>query len=171
MPLDPRLERLRQEIAAAVEGLSAEGLGWSPPGKWCAAEVLEHLYLSYTGTIRGCQRVADGELPTPAARSKFGHRWRAMVVVEFGYFPTGRKTPQVAEPRGLPREKVLAEIGPKIAEMDGMIQLCEEKLGRRAKLLDHPVLGPLSGRQWRKFHLIHGLHHVKQIWALRSRGG
>ena len=165
MPLESHLERLQREIAAAVEGLSAERLGWSPPGKWCAAEVLEHLYLSYTGTIKGCHRVADGE--ALVTRSTFGHRWRTMVVVELGYFPSGRKTPKVANPRGLPRDKVLAEIGPKIAEMDALIRLCEEKLGRRAKLMDHPALGPLNGRQWRKFHLIHGLHHVKQIQALR----
>jgi len=25
------------------------------------------------------------------------------------------------------------------------------------------VLGPLTASQWRKFHWIHGRHHVKQI--------
>jgi hypothetical protein len=34
--------------------------------------------------------------------------------------------------------------------------------------LDHPILGPLTGGQWRKFHLVHGLHHVKQIRRLRE---
>jgi hypothetical protein len=62
---------------------------------------------------------------------------------------------------------VLAEIGPKIAEMDEMVTRCEEKLGARSKLLDHPMLGPLTAAQWRKFHLVHGLHHVKQIRRLR----
>jgi hypothetical protein len=70
----------------------------------------------------------------------------------------------------LPPEKVLAEIGPKIAEMDGNIARCEEKFGSRLKLLDHPILGPLTGAQWRKFHLVHGLHHVKQIKRLRKIG-
>jgi hypothetical protein len=52
--------------------------------------------------------------------------------------------------------------------MDRCIALCEEKLGSRRKLLDHPILGPLTGAEWRKFHLVHGLHHVKQIRRLRE---
>jgi hypothetical protein len=68
----------------------------------------------------------------------------------------------------MPPEKVLAEIGAKIAEMDDQIARCEQNFGSRRKLLDHPVLGPLTGAQWRKFHLVHGLHHVKQIRHLRN---
>jgi hypothetical protein len=65
---------------------------------------------------------------------------------------------------------VRAEIGPKIAEMDDLIRRCEEELGSRQKLLDHPILGSLTAAQWRKFHLVHGLHHVKQLRRLRSAG-
>jgi hypothetical protein len=35
--------------------------------------------------------------------------------------------------------------------------------------LDHPILGPFSIAQWRKFHLVHGLHHVKQIQRLKDK--
>jgi hypothetical protein len=52
--------------------------------------------------------------------------------------------------------------------MDDCIGRCEEKFGAHRKLLDHPILGPLTAAQWRKFHLVHGLHHVKQIWRLRE---
>jgi len=62
---------------------------------------------------------------------------------------------------------VLSEIALKIAEMDDCIARCEQKLGSRPALLDHPILGPLTGSQWRKFHLVHGLHHAKQIRRLR----
>jgi hypothetical protein len=27
----------------------------------------------------------------------------------------------------------------------------------------HPVLGPLNTAQWRKFHYMHGHHHVLQM--------
>src|ERR1700729_2143879 len=40
---------------------------------------------------------------------------------------------------------------------------CEEALGPRPRLLDHLIPDPLGPTQWRKFHLVHGLHHVKQI--------
>ncbi len=167
--MDLRLKKLRQEIASAVAGLSPEQLTWHLPGKWCAAEVLEHLYLTYTGTIKGFERVAEAGKPL-ATTATWRQRGRALFVVGMGYFPSGRESPPVARPRGVPAEKVLAEIGPKIAEMDDLIRRCEEKIGTRVKLLDHPVLGPLTGTQWRKFHLVHGLHHGKQLRRLREGG-
>jgi hypothetical protein len=165
--VDPHLQRLQAEIAAAVAGLSAEQLKQHPPGKWCTGEVLEHLYLTYTGTVKGFERVAQAGKPL-ATTQTWTQRGRTLVVVAFGYLPSGRQAPKVARPRGLPPEKVLAEIGQKISEMDENIARCEEKFGSRRKLLDHPVLGPLTAAQWRKFHLVHGLHHVKQIQRLRE---
>jgi hypothetical protein len=163
--VDSRLQRLQEEIASAVSSLSDKQLSWHPPGKWRAAEVLEHLYLTYTGTVKGFERVAAAGKPLGSAQS-LPQRARTLLVVGFGYFPSGRKAPPMTRPRGLPPEKVLAEIGPKIAEMNDIISRCEEKLGARSKLLDHPVLGPLTANQWRKFHLVHGLHHVKQLRRL-----
>jgi hypothetical protein len=52
--------------------------------------------------------------------------------------------------------------------MDIVIARCEERLGSGVKLLDHPALVPLNGVQWRKFHLVHGLHHRKQLLRLRA---
>jgi hypothetical protein len=164
--MDSRLERLRQALAGAVAGMSNQQLGWHPPGKWCAAEVLEHLYLTYTGTIKGFQRLLEAGKPL-AARTTLAQRWRVLVVVGLRYLPNGRKAPPVAEPRGLLREKVQAEVGAKIAAMDEIIEQCETRFGRRTKLLDHPILGPLTAAQWRTFHLVHGLHHEKQIQRLR----
>lgn len=164
--MDPHLERLRQALQAATAGLSAQQLIWHLPGKWCAGEVLEHLYLTYTGTIKGFERVTAAGKSSARPRT-WADRGRAFVVVGLGYLPSGRQAPAVARPHGLPPEKVLAEIVPKIAEMDEVIRRCEQKLGS-GMLLDHPILGPLTARQWRKFHLVHGLHHAKQIQELRA---
>jgi hypothetical protein len=165
--MDPRLERLQQTLESAVAGMSAEEMTWRPPAKWSVAEVLEHLYLTYTGTVKGFQRVVDAG--KPLASPKTWANWRqTFVVVGLGYLPSGREAPPVTRPRGLPTERVLAEIGPKIVEMDAIITTCAQKFGARKKLLDHPVLGPLTAAQWSKFHLIHGLHHVKQIRHLRE---
>jgi hypothetical protein len=165
--MDPRLERLQQAIETAMARLSAEQRKWHPPGKWSTVEVLEHLYLTYTGTVKGFERVDAAGKSLASART-WKHRVQTSIVVDFGYFPTGRESPAVARPRGVPEEKVISEISPKISEMDAIIRQCEEKLGLRTRLLDHPILGPLTGAQWRKFHLIHGLHHVKQIRYLRE---
>jgi hypothetical protein len=165
--VDPHLQRLQEAIASSVAGLSAEQLTLHPPGKWSSAEIVEHLYLTYTGTVKGFARVAEAG-KSLATTQTWRQRARTLVVLGFGYLPTGRESPPVARPRGVPMEKVLAEIGPKITEMDDMLARCEEKLGIRCKLLDHPILGPLTAAQWRKFHLLHGIHHVKQIHRLNS---
>jgi len=44
---------------------------------------------------------------------------------------------------------------------------CERRFGVTTKIMDHPLLGPLTASQWRKFHLVHGRHHAQQI---RERG-
>jgi hypothetical protein len=165
--MDSLLEELKRVLESAVEGLSSEQMSWHPAEKWCAAEVLEHLYLTYTGTIRGFEKVRDGGKPL-AMRASIRQRSRTLVVVGFGYLPSGRKAPKPTVPRGLPPEKVRAEVGLKIAAMDEIIAECEARLGRGAKLLDHPILGPLTGAQWRKFHLVHGRHHARQIRQLRA---
>lgn len=89
-------------------------------------------------------------------------------MVGLGYLPEGRTAPKNTTPRGLPPEQVLAEVSQKIAAMDAVIARAEEKYGKQTRLLDHPSLGPLRGQQWRKFHWVHGQHHVKQIRNLRK---
>jgi len=165
--MDIRLDKLKQSLESAVEGMSTEQLSWHPPGKWCAAEVLEHLYLTYTGTIKGFERVMTRGKPL-ASRASVAHRVRTWVAVGLGQMPAGRKAPAVAQPKGLPLEKVRNEIGAKIVAMDAIIAECEARFGRRVQLLDHPILGPLTAPQWRKLHLVHGRHHQKQLLRLRE---
>ena len=165
--MDPRLKNLRQSIESAIAGVSAEQMTWHPPGQWCTAEVLEHLYLTYTGTTKGFQRAIEAGKPL-ASPATLRHRMRTFVVTGLGYLPPGREAPSVVRPRGIAVEKILAEIGPMIVDLDTIITDCAQKFGTRRKLLDHPILGPLTAGQWRKFHLVHGLHHVKQIRRLRE---
>ena len=164
--MDLYLERLYDAITDAARGMTAEQLQRHEPGKWSAGEVFEHLYLSYTGTVKGLGRcLAEGK---PLARAQtLRDRLAATLVTGVGYFPSGRKSPKQASPRGIPTEQVVAGIGPEIRTMDELIALCVERHGN-ALILDHPVIGPLTARQWAKFHWVHGRHHVKQIWKLRG---
>jgi hypothetical protein len=163
---DRRLENLRDDLLSATEGMSDQQMSWHPADKWCAAEVLEHLYLTYTGTIKGLEKVLQADRPL-ATRASVKQKLRILLVLGFNYLPTGRKSPPTAMPRGLPGEKVRSEFAIKIAVMDRIISQCEDRFGRNTKLLDHPILGPLTGQQWKKFHVIHGRHHEKQLQQLR----
>jgi hypothetical protein len=165
--MDSHLDKLRESLRSVVEGMSSEELSWHPQGKWCAAEVLEHLYLTYTGTIQGFQRVLRKGKPL-ASRASMAHRALTFVVVGMGHMPAGRKAPAMVLPKGLPAEKVRNEIGAKMAAMDTIIAQCEARFGRHVKLLDHPILGPLTATQFRKLHLVHGQHHLKQLLRLRE---
>ena len=62
----------------------------------------------------------------------------------------------------------LPTIRKNLAEMDEAINACESKMGSKIRIADHPVLGPLTVAQWRKFHMVHTRHHMKQIVALRD---
>lgn len=165
--MDLRLKKLSASLQSAVEGMSGEQLHWHLPGKWCAAEVLEHLYLTYAGTILGFERVLRKGKPL-ASQASMAQRMLTFLIVGLGHMPAGRKTPAIANPRGLPTEQVQDEIGGKIVAMDAIISQCEASLGPRVKVLDHPILGPLSAVQWRKLHIVHGQHHLRQLLDLRK---
>lgn len=168
--MDPHLKKLQQEIASAVEGWSSEQLSWHPSGKWSAVEILEHLYLTYTGTLKGFSRLAATGTPI-VSTATWKNRIQALIVLRFGYLPTGREAPQFARPKGLPPETVILEIGAKISEMDEELTGYAARFGANTEILDHVFLGPLSANQWRKFHLVHGMHHVEQIRRIRTRLG
>jgi Protein of unknown function (DUF1569) len=161
------LRKLQDAIGESTHGMSGEQLTWHPNGKWCVAEVLEHLYLTYHQTVRGCQRcLQEGK---PLARSpNVQDRLRTTVVVRLGYMPAGRKAPERSMPRGMAAEEVVKVIGTEITAMNDAIAECESRFGKATRILDHPILGPLTAQQWRRFHWVHGRHHVKQIWKLRG---
>jgi len=166
--MDFYLQRLQDAIGSATEGMSEEALLEHPEGKWSVAEILEHLYLTYTGTIKGFERCLEAGKPLARVPTWKDH-CRTFVVVGLGHLPEGRKAPKNATPRGLPAEQVLAQVPEKIRAMDTVIAQAEQKYGKQIKLLDHPILGPLRAREWRKFHWIHGQHHLGQISNLRGR--
>jgi len=164
--MDASLEELKNALESAIEGMTSEQWSRHPAGKWCAAEILEHLYLTYTGTIKGFEKVIAAGKPL-ATRVSIRQHVRRFVVVGLGHVPEGRTAPATARPKGLGVEIVKSEIGEKIVAMDRLIAECEARFGG-VKMLDHMVLGPLTAGQWRKFHLVHGQHHLRQILRLRE---
>jgi hypothetical protein len=167
LTMDSYLQRLHDAITSATRGATTEDLTRHPEGKWSVAEVLEHLYLTYSGTVKGLERCLQEGKPLATSLS-LKQRLQIAVVTGAGYFPPGRQAPERTRPRGASPEKVVADIGPQIAAMDELIAKWEARHGKQTRLLDHPVLGPLTARQWRKFHWVHGRHHVKQILRLRG---
>jgi hypothetical protein len=52
--------------------------------------------------------------------------------------------------------------------MENVITACDAEYGRGKSIAEHPILGPLTADEWRKFHWVHGRHHARQIIRLKK---
>jgi hypothetical protein len=170
--MDKDLGRLEVELWAALAGLDAGQTQATPndhPEKWSIQEIVEHLLLTYRGSITGIQgRIEKGSVTRtkPTGRQRLSQ----FVVIKLGCFPAGRPAPAAVSP-SLPAslrngEQLSAQVHGALAEFDRVTAEAEQLFGGR-RAVSHILFGPLSMRQWRRFHLVHGLHHVKQIKAIR----
>lgn len=166
--MNPHLQRLQVAIESATRDMSEADLTRHPSeGKWSAAEILEHLSLTYKGTSKNMERSLTAGKPL-GGKPTVKQRLIDVLVLDLGYLPTGRNSPDGAKPKGMPGNQVLGETYRKLVEMDDVIGNCESKFGRHAFVADHPVLGPITMQQWPKFHWVHGMHHVRQILRMHK---
>src|SRR5882762_4677441 len=97
--MDSCLKKLKAAVTGAIAGMSEQALNWHPGGRWSTAEVLEHLYLTYSRTAEGFTRVLEAGHSLATAPT-LSQRCRIFVVVGLGYFPEGRQSPPEVKPRG-----------------------------------------------------------------------
>jgi len=162
-----KLSDLRTKLMEAIDGMTAEDLVRHPDGKWSSAEILDHLNQTYRGTIKNCERcLAAGK--SGASSDRKSKRWPRRVTIRLGYFPSGRKSPKQALPRGIPIPQLTTEIFENISRMEKVIAECDSQFGRGKSIAEHPILGPLTASEWRKFHWVHGRHHARQIILLKK---
>jgi hypothetical protein len=55
-----------------------------------------------------------------------------------------------------------------LTHLDQLFAEAETLFGHASRCASHAILGPLNIEQWRRFQLIHGEHHLKQITAIRK---
>ena len=162
-----KLSDLRDQLAKAIDGMTAEDLARHPEGKWSSAEILDHLNQTYRGTVKNCEHcLATGRSGENVGRNT--KRWQRRVVIWLGYIPSGRTSPAHALPRGTPIAQLIIEIFENITRMENLIAACDAQYGRGKSIAEHPILGPLTASEWRKFHWIHGMHHARQIIRLKN---
>jgi len=166
--LSPILQQAMDAVDRAIEHMTDEQLAWHPDGKWSSAGILEHLSLAYERTAERMRPVIHQD--TLELRQRTFREWAgAFIVLRLGRIPPGRKAPEGLSPKGTNPGPVIASIRQKLAEMDGVLKQCEARFGDKRRVLLHAILGPLSIREWRRFHSVHTLHHMKQIQALREK--
>ena len=164
------LQNAYSAIEEAIEGITPEEMARHREGKWCTGEILEHLALAFGSTAKVMQSCLEcGQ--TSASKPKLRDRFVSGVVTGLGYIPEGRKAPKHVVPRGIEAREARRLVFENLKAMDEAMQRCEEQFGEKVRIADHPILGPLSLRGWRKFHMTHTRHHMKQIARLRYETG
>lgn len=164
MHVSPELESVRRETERSTRGASPEAMLRAPEGKWNSSQILEHLVLSYTATTKGLLRTMNAGEPQ-RGRPDLGQHLKRIYVLGIGRFPAGVEAPQHTVPlKGL-GEDPLRRFNDALVAMDATLADAEKRFGARTRVLHHPVLGPLTVQAWRRFHQVHGRHHLKQIVA------
>lgn len=163
----PDLEQVERELAELTARLTPEFMQVSRDGRWSPAQVLEHLMITYSSTARLGRKLLAKDDVRPLPRD-LKQRLAQFLLITMGYFPPGRKAPEFTIPQGMDFREVLRQINDSLHEMDEVLASAEARWGRAA-VASHPVLGPMSVAQWRKFHRVHSQHHFKQIRAMQQQ--
>ncbi len=166
------LERLHASYAQTLRGRSCDALEINPgnePTRWNARQIVEHLRLTYQSSSEVFrERLAKGR---PAqSKPRTYQRVQQLFVCRFGYFPTGRPAPLEVIPALIASEPLdgsalSAKFHNDLRAMNELLIACEKLFGKR-RFSTHQVLGPISANQWRRFHVAHGRHHLKQLREL-----
>jgi Protein of unknown function (DUF1569) len=176
----PAFQEMSDAFATKLAGKSGERCQIHPfgTGAWSTQEVIEHLVLTYRGTVAQTEKYRQRGSPSER-KAKWNQTAARILVVGLGRFPLGVPAPEFARPGqgGMPAmcgDALAALLQEELSRLDSQLVRCAQVFGKQA-FAPHFRLGPLSAQQWRKFHLVHGWHHLAQVKRIeaqiRSQGG
>jgi len=168
------LTQLDSEIARSIAGLSPHSLHIRPlndPTAWTIGQIVEHLLLTYGSTTAAMEARLKKGRPTQAATS-IRQRIARVFVLQIGWIPGRNEAPPEVRPELFPSvpypaaDQLLVETHRSLVTMDSVLTKTEQHFGSVA-CQSHFALGPMSIVQWRRFHFVHGMHHIRQILRIR----
>lgn len=164
--MSPHLEKVRSEAERLTRDYEPDDWHYSRDGQWSASLILEHLLLAFSATTKGLLKTMQA--PEPFCRQQ---TWRdragRFYVLRLGRIPPGLKAAKNITPhQGLPGNNLRA-FNDALVAMNTTLNDAERRFGKRTGILDHPMLGPLTAEEWRRFHMVHAEHHFRQIVARR----
>lgn len=168
------LAQLKSEIDQSLAGLSASQLLQRPPNSpdhWNIYQIVQHLLLTYSSTSVSIQGRLEKGTPTRSATTLQQYIAR-FIVLQLGLMPGRREAPSLVTPSDTPPDVAIdgndlaSAVAAGLAAMDEVLNRAQSQFGS-IPCLTHFAFGPLNIPQWRRFHLIHGRHHIRQITAIR----
>ncbi len=168
------LEQFHQELTASVRGLTVEQTQSRPKGRpdaWSIQQIVQHLMLTYDmACVAFEERLAKAR---PSHRPvTLKERVVQRVVLNWGWFPNGRSAPEFVRPEQislppLDGAELATEATRHLAAFDAIARRAEAAFGS-GRCINHAILGMMSVAQWRRFQVVHGRHHLKQIAGIRA---
>jgi hypothetical protein len=136
------------------------------PQRWSIQQIVEHLLLTYQGTSAALKkRLAKGTATRvrPTARQVL----RRTMILGFRHMPNGVKAPEavIPEPGKYPDccgMELVSRMKEGLAAMDSLLAEGEKRFGN-SRFQQHFTFGPLTVKEWRRFHAVHSAHHLRQI--------
>jgi hypothetical protein len=165
----PDIEKAKALLYGAIRDLTPDEAETPVEGKWSIAGIVEHLSLAYSRSATGLRRLMSTSSEIVPRSRTLKQRVQQFVVVTLGYLPTGRESPTAVVPKGRPYPEVVGRLDQVFAELDKTIAEASQVLGGSRAVVEHPILGPFSVNQWRKFHVVHTRHHARQIIDRRQQ--
>jgi hypothetical protein len=164
------LERVVSQISDEVLSLDAETTQLHPKDlayKWNAQQVVEHLVLGYRLTSGALETRLNKGRPSRNQTRTYLQWCLQVMILSFGKLPQGvpaldETVPVAGLFAALDGRQLGDLLRQEIDVMDKRFDACRRKFGME-RVAVHPFLGPLRVDQWRRFHVVHGLHHLTQL--------
>ena len=170
------LESVSARISRELNGVDAETSQKHPSDSvhlWSLQQVIEHLLLTYRGTAENLEtRLRKGRISRNQRRTPL--QWfLQLMVLSFGYFPQGVPAPDGTVPQpgflaAMDGGSLAEQLRADLSLMDAALDRCRRKFGME-RVAVHPILGPMRVDQWRRFHAVHTLHHLRQLQRVRRQ--
>jgi hypothetical protein len=168
------LERVICQIESEAGGLDAETAQLHPKDLaylWSAHQVIEHLVLGYRVTSVALEsRLTKGRLSRHRKKRTWLQWSLQLMILTFGSWPKGLPAPEEATPvadsvGALDGRRLVALVRKEAGVMDSLLDQCRRKFAME-RIATHPLLGPLRVDQWRRYHVVHGYHHLEQLRSI-----
>jgi hypothetical protein len=172
--MHPVFQSAFREVAAELErfdSMSANVHPWGRPHCWSVRQIVEHLVLTMNDTRKALdERLAKGRPGRNLERSST--EWLLqLMILSAGHMPKGVGAPHETTPKAnLPAvgvRELSQQLESAIESLDATLDQVRHHFGME-RVGRHFLLGPLRVDQWRRYHMLHLRHHLKQVCDVRE---